>query len=510
MRMQSTCFEDLIRGFPARRVVVVGDAMLDRFVYGQVLRISPEAPTPVILADRCEDTPGGAANVARILADLGARCRFIAAVGEDEAGRALATGLTACGVEARLVAAAGRPTTLKQRFVSDAYNAHLLRADWETCAPIAPQVAEQIAEELQDGLREAEVLVLSDYGKGLLTPALIARAIALARRRAIPVVVDPKGGRFERYAGCDLITPNVRELSEDVGRPIANAEGPVVEAARDLLARVEARAVVVTRSEHGLSIVGPSGAAAPLASSARGVVDVSGAGDAVVAGLALCAAAGADVEIAARLANAAAGVVVGKRGAASLTRGELAEALLSRPPQPPDKVITDRGDLLARVAEWKQAGLVVGFTNGCFDLIHPGHVEMLRQSRSECDRLIVAINTDASVRRLKGPDRPIQSEAARAAVLAAMSFVDLVVAFDEETPLNLIETVTPHVLIKGADYAPDEVVGADVVVRHGGRVHLAAFLPDNSTSDIVGRILKTREQTPELPVPVGAGARSAP
>lgn len=490
MERKSVSFEQLITGLPARRVIVLGDAMLDRFIYGRVSRISPEAPTPVIVAEKSEESPGGAANVARIVGDLGASCRLISAVGEDEAAKALRARLAESGATATLVTDPRRATTLKQRFVSAAYNAHLLRADWETEAPIDSLTGDQILSFLQKAAREAQVLVLSDYKKGVLTPDVIARAISLARDRGLPVVVDPKGVRFERYAGCDVITPNLKELSDDLGETIPNEEGPIIEGARRLIERIGCRAVIVTRSEQGITVVNAAGEVTSLPPTARRVVDVSGAGDGVVAGMAVCLAGGATVEIAARVANAIAGVVVGKRGAASLTVDELADALLSRPlPRATGKLVKHRSHLLALVEGWRQEGFSVGFTNGCFDLIHPGHIEVLRQARAECDRLIVAINSDVSVRRLKGPRRPIQNEDARAAVLAAMSFVDVVVMFQEDTPLGLIEAVAPDVLVKGADYTPNEVVGGDFVERHGGRVHLARLVPENSTSDILRRIL---------------------
>lgn len=465
-------------------VLVLGDVMLDRYAYGTVERISPEAPVPVLHLERIVAAPGGAANVARNGVALGARVTLIGVVGEDAEGADLRAVLTeSTGLEARLIADPARPTTTKVRYVADGQQ--VMRADRETNAPLQPTTEARVLEAFSDALDRAQVIIFSDYAKGTLGEQTLRVAIERARARGKTVIVDPKSRDFARYRGATLITPNQHELQQAVGRACATAL-EVEEAAHGLLDTGLCETLLVTRGSQGMSVVRANGQAEHLPTSALQVFDVSGAGDTVVATLALALAVGADLIDAARLANIAAGIVVGKRGTATVSPGELLARLQPNPAET-GKVLT-RESLTAVVHSWRAQGLRVAFTNGCFDLLHPGHVALLNQARASADRLIVGLNADASVRRLKGPERPVQTEVARATVLAALAAVDAVVLFEEDTPYKLIELVAPDVLAKGADYRQDQVVGADLVMRRGGRVLLVPLLEQHSTSDTVRRV----------------------
>lgn len=464
------------------RVLVVGDAMIDRFVYGDVERISPEAPVPVLRISRETAILGGAGNVARNLAALGAGVRFVAAAGDDAQGEELQHLLAAeTGVAADLVIVAGRPTTLKTRYVAGGQQ--LLRADRENPAPVGDAAAARLEAAALAAIPTCAAVILSDYGKGVLSPALTARIVAAARAAGIPVVVDPKGTDYSRYRGATVATPNRRELAEVSGMAVGD-DADIVAAARATIAASGIGALLVTRSQDGASLV-TADTAEHLPAEARDVWDVSGAGDTVAAVTALVLGAGHDLADAARLANAAAGIAVGKAGTATVEPREL-EALLRRADllAGGDKILPAE-DAARRAAAWRGEGLTVGFTNGCFDLVHPGHVSLLAAARARCDRLIVGLNSDASTRRLKGETRPIQTETARALVLASMGSVDMVVVFEEDTPLALIEAVRPDVLVKGADYSVEQVVGADLVRSWGGRVFLAPLSEGHSTTRLV-------------------------
>ena len=471
-----------LHALPGVSVLVVGDAMVDRYVYGEVDRISPEAPVPVLRAGRETSVLGGAGNVVRNLAALGAAVRFVAAVGDDPAGEELQRLLAAePRVSADLAIEHGRITTLKVRYVAGGQQ--LLRADRETAAPLAAAAADRLTQAALAGVAACSVVMLSDYGKGVLRPELLAAILQAAREAGRPVVVDPKGGDFGRYRGATLVTPNRRELAEASGMPV-DGDDAIVAAARAILAATGIEALLVTRSQDGASLI-TADAVSHLPAEARDVWDVSGAGDTVAAVAAMVLGTGRGLETAARLANAAAGIVVGKAGTATVEPREL-EALLRRAD------LLAGGDKIAHVddaariaAAWRADGLTVGFTNGCFDLLHPGHVSLLAAARSRCDRLIVGLNSDASTRRLKGETRPIQTETARALVLASMGSVDMVVVFDEDTPLALIEALRPDLLVKGADYSVDQVVGADLVRSWGGGVFLAPLSEGHSTTRLV-------------------------
>lgn len=482
--MSATLLER-ISAFPKARVLVVGDVMLDRYVYGAIVRISPEAPVPVLLAGHEAAMLGGAANVARGIAALGGKATLIGVVGNDEAGRTLKDlAVETPGIETALVVAPDRPTTLKVRYIAE--RQQVVRVDYEVRTPLGPMEAPLMAQ-FQAHLAAADVVVLSDYAKGVLSDAMVAMAIAEARAAGKPVIVDPKRISIVGYDGATVITPNLSEATEATG--LTGRDDDAVSAMADVLLAAAPRlqAVLITRSERGMSLAQRGGDIRHLPVVAREVADVSGAGDTVVATLALAMAAGSDLCEAAALANSAAGIVVGKAGTAVVTPEELGRVLQN------EKLISiatktvECEEAVRIVREWKRLGLRVGFTNGCFDLLHPGHVSLLDQARRACDRLVVGLNTDESIRRLKGPSRPVQGEAARAMVLGAMAQVDLVVPFGDDTPLALIQALRPDVLVKGADYRLDQIVGADVVQRYGGRVVRAELVAGQSTSKLIAR-----------------------
>ncbi|GAB4392603.1 MAG: D-glycero-beta-D-manno-heptose-7-phosphate kinase [Kiloniellaceae bacterium] len=472
-------------------VLVLGDIMLDRFVYGAVERISPEAPIPVLRIGQETAMLGGAGNVLRNLAALGARPHGIAVVGEDAAGAEIEdlarTCLTPVEGDIELIRMSAHRTTLKDRFI--AAGQQLLRVDRDPEVALDAATRERVRSAALTAVARVSAVILSDYGKGLLDEALIAAVIEAAEARGCPVIVDPKGRDYARYRGAAWVTPNRRELSEASGLPTGD-DASVVAAARRLIADSGVAAVLATRSEQGMTLVsGPAGAETHhLKAEAREVYDVSGAGDTVVAAFAAALGAGLDAVTAAQLANVAAAIVVGKLGTAVARPGEILHALHASELLAAEAKVADLDSLVEKVAQWRKAGLKVGFTNGCFDLLHPGHVSLLEQARAACDRLVVGLNSDASVRRLKGESRPVQGEAARAAVLASLASVSRVVVFGEDTPLTLIEALKPDVLVKGADYTVDQVVGAEIVQRYGGKVVLAELSPGHSTTATIARL----------------------
>jgi D-beta-D-heptose 7-phosphate kinase/D-beta-D-heptose 1-phosphate adenosyltransferase len=437
---------------------------------------------------RSELVVGGGGNVARNLASLGVRCFFVGVVGEDDSSSNLMRALAAEPlIEPHLVVDATRPTTRKVRFVSEHYSTHLLRADWELAKTINAATEKAVIDRALALLPDVASLVLSDYAKGVLTPLVIRTLIDAARKLGKPVIVDPKGKDFAIYRGATLITPNRHELA-DAARRTAVTDAEIVAAAAELNRLVGSEAVLVTRSEEGMTFVPAAGPAIHVPAYPVKVRDVSGAGDTVVAVLAAMLAMEKDFEPAVRAANAAAAVVVGKRGTATLSVAELRSRLLPASSlAAEEKIIFDWSVLDERLQEWRRRGLRVGFTNGCFDLLHRGHVKLLAQARAACDRLVVGLNDDASVRRLKGDSRPLQYVHSRAEVLAALEAVDLVAVFGEDTPLALIERVRPQVLVKGGDYRREDVVGHDLVEAAGGETILVDLVPGHSTTALVHR-----------------------
>ncbi len=476
----------LLNGFHAVRVMVLGDVMLDRFVYGSVERISPEAPIPVLNVERSLDMPGGAANVARNIAAMGARVILLGVTGEDAWAHDLRTQL-ACSptIDARLVVDASRPTSVKTRYVADGQQ--VMRADRESRAPLAAAVERSLLGEFSSSLGGAEVIVLSDYAKGVLSDPVTCAVIDIARKAGKTIIVDPKSKDFGKYRGATMLTPNRLELQQACGQECTTDE-QVVDGARRVMEQRVCEVIIVTRGKDGMSVIQAGGSAVHLPTVARQVFDVSGAGDTVVAAIALGVAAGAQVGEAATLANVAAGIVVGKRGTATVSTGEIVAALTPLDGRTDPQKIFALENVLQLARGWREQGLRIAFANGCFDLLHPGHISLLEQARWSADRLIVGLNADLSIRRLKGPNRPVQSEVARATVLAAVKSVDAVVIFPEDTPIRLIEALQPDVLVKGADYTLDQVVGADLVISRGGKVVLADLLTGHSTTETVKRV----------------------
>ena len=399
-------FDKHLAALSKQTVLCIGDLMLDEFIYGEVSRISPEAPTPVIAVKRTDLMIGGAGNVARNLVALGARCIFVGAVGDDEAGSALTKALgTHPLIEFHLVVDGGRQTTRKVRFVSEHHSTHLLRADWETAVAVDAGSEDALIGHVINAIPRVGAVVLSDYAKGALTPRVVRAVIDAANERGKPVVVDPKGRDYSIYRGATLITPNRQELADATHSP-ARTDDEIADAAAKLCDAVAAKAVLVTRSEAGMTLVS-DGVPVHVPAYPVRVRDVSGAGDTVVAVLSAMLAMGADFESAMRAANAAAAVVVGKRGTATVSVAELRSRILPAATlAPEEKIVFDWSVLDDHLAEWRKQGLRVGFTNGCFDLLHPGHVKLLAGARAVCDRLVVGLNGDASVTRLKGTGSP--------------------------------------------------------------------------------------------------------
>ena len=464
--------------FDQSRVLVVGDVMLDRYWHGSTLRISPEAPVPVVRIGQIEDRAGGAGNVAMNIASLGTPAWLIAAVGEDEAAEILTTRLQAAGVSCDFVRLAGVPTITKLRVISQ--HQQLIRLDQEE--PFSDLTPEMIENKAATLLNNIGSVVLSDYNKGSLRDC--HKLIAMARSKGIPVLVDPKGTDVERYRGATIITPNLSEFEAIVG--LCPSEQVLMEKGKKLLKDLELEALLITRSEQGMTLIQKEGNELHLPTRAREVFDVTGAGDTVIAVLASALAAGSSFAHAAAFANIAAGLVVGKLGTATISMPELRREVNLE--QGAQRGVLTPEQLAIVVEDARSHGESIAFTNGCFDIIHAGHVGYLEQAREHGDRLIVAVNSDESVRRLKGNGRPINPVDRRQAVLAGLEAVDWVVSFDEDTPENLLAQIKPDVLIKGGDYSLDEVVGAPIVESYGGEVKVLAFMDNCSTTAIVERI----------------------
>ncbi|MCB1869633.1 MAG: bifunctional D-glycero-beta-D-manno-heptose-7-phosphate kinase/D-glycero-beta-D-manno-heptose 1-phosphate adenylyltransferase HldE [Gammaproteobacteria bacterium] len=468
--------------FSKGRVLVVGDLMLDRYWQGPAARISPEAPVPVVRIDQIEERPGGAANVALNLRSLGIQVHLAGVVGEDDAGVVLEKCLRATGVECQLQHAASIPTITKLRVISR--HQQLIRLDFEQSLGTV-DISEMQAHCLQ-AIAGCDALVLSDYAKGTLQRP--QELIEAARSARIPVLVDPKGVDFERYSGATLLTPNLSEFESVVGH--CGSDRVLVERGEQLRSRLQLEALLITLGERGMLLLPSGGEALHLPTRAREVFDVTGAGDTVIALLAAGIASGMKLTDAAGVANMAAGMVVAKLGAGSVTLTELRSALRQQENWGP---VVDRQQLKLLLEEARNAGERIVMTNGCFDILHEGHVTYLQQARKLGDRLLVAVNDDDSVRRLKGEGRPINTLQQRMAVLAGLASVDWVVAFSEDTPERLICDVKPDLLVKGGDYRPEQIAGYDCVTANGGEVRVLSYLDGRSTSRILESIRRERE-----------------
>lgn len=467
-----------------KRVLCIGDVMLDRFIYGAVDRISPEAPVPVLRYSRDAAMPGGAANVARNLASLGLRPVLVGTRGDDDAGRELVSRFVQdVSTSVHLVTLEGRPTTLKSRFVAGGHQ--LLRVDTENAAPISEATENELIGIIAAEAEGAAVILISDYAKGLLSNRLLQAILQIAADQQIPVIADPKGRDFARYGAVDILKPNASELAAATSLSVGTDE-EASWALRSALDTLPAKAVVVTRAARGISFIGADRKVHHEAGRAREVFDVSGAGDTSLAALAAAIAGGGTLDEAVSMAIAASGIAVGKAGTATVTADEVKSALTDCGPAGRAGILPIDA-MIGQAERWRAAGLRVGFTNGCFDILHPGHIRVIEQARSHCDRLIIGLNSDASVKRLKGAQRPINSEQARADVLAALSAVDGVTIFDTDTPLEVITALKPDVLVKGGDYTKETIVGADIVEARGGEVIIVPLVPGHSTTATIAR-----------------------
>lgn len=471
--------------WPKKHVLVIGDVMLDRYIWGDVTRISPEAPVPVVRASHNSEQPGGAANVAMNLAALGSAVTVIGLAGEDEDRMRLVQLLGNAGVTPVLVPVPGLPTISKLRILSGSQQ--MLRVDTESGTAISPGAYSEMIKRIVEAMPGCGAVVLSDYAKGALSEEVCQTAIRAGHEANIPVLVDPKSSDFRRYRGATTVCPNLSELSDAVRVPKASLQD-LLAAGEALAPQLELAYLTVTLSEKGIAVLRP-GSRIVAPAVAREVFDVSGAGDTVISVLALCVACGLPIENAIQLANVAAGIVVSKVGTVPVFKYELIEALSPDIAMTPEEKVLSLERLAGRVAGWRSRGEKVVLTNGIFDLLHFGHITVLEQARQQGDRLVVAINSDRSTARLKGEGRPIVGEAERVQILAALAAVDAVVVFDEETPLRIVESIRPDVLVKGGDYTEETVVGAREVQSWGGRVKIVPRVPVLSTSERIKRAL---------------------
>ena len=468
-----------LQAFTNTRALVVGDLILDRYWHGETSRISPEAPVPIVHVGNVEERAGGAANVAANICALGGQATLIGVVGADEDGEKLAEICQGFGIKTRFERASGTPTTVKLRVVSQ--HQQLVRADFES--PVNDDIAMAVCDIVRDEIRAADIVVISDYAKGALR--FVEQIIDVARDAGVPVVVDPKGGDFGRYRGASLITPNRKEFEAVCGS--FQSDEMLERLGTKLLAEHDFEAVLVTRGAEGMTLISQGGPAIKVTANSKDVFDVTGAGDTVSAAISLSMPNISRWQDRVEIANAAAGVVVERFGAATVDLDALSEALAVNIERTADPIVSPESAIeLCHQAQARNERVV--FTNGCFDLLHPGHVEYLAEARSLGDRLIVAVNDDESVRSLKGNDRPINPLASRMRVLSSLRSVDWVTYFSETTPLKLIEAILPDVLAKGGDYAVEDVVGGDVVSSNGGNVVIIEFRDGHSTSAVVQRI----------------------
>lgn len=477
---------NLISSFDRCKVLVVGDFMYDRFTHGSVDRISPEAPIPVFHVRHNHEMLGGAGNAALNVVAAGGKAILISVVGDDPIGeKAEQLVHELIGKDSVLIHETNRQTTIKQRYIAN--NQQLLRADTETTAAISKDTEQKLLAAYEAALRDCQVVMISDYAKGVLTDSVLKNLIEIARKAGKPTLVDPKRKDFSGYAGATLVKPNRKEISEAIGQSIETNDDITI-AGQKLLQLGNFKYLLITRGKDGLTVLDDA-SATHIAAHTREVWDVSGAGDTVIALIALGMAAGGSVLDSAQLANIAAGIVVSKVGTATVSANELSHAVDSMDDDAEVisqlKNIMTMDQAMEQVARWRRLSLKIGFTNGVFDLLHPGHLSSLRQAKAECDKLIVAVNSDESVKRLKGPDRPIQDEFHRASVLASLSQVDMVIVFGDDTPIPLLQALLPDVLIKGGDYTIDTVVGADIIRNNGGRVVVTPTLEGFSTTNIV-------------------------
>lgn len=511
--MNSDSLARLVSTIENAKVLVIGDIMLDRFVYGSVERISPESPVPVLSISREDKMLGGAGNALSSLKGLKTNAFIVSVIGNDAEGKIVKQELQAAGVDTSfMVVDQSRPTTVKTRYLAG--HQQLLRSDYENKSPLSDDVAEQILGHVKSLISDVKAVLISDYGKGMLTKSVLKDVIGLANEKDIPVIVDPKGNDYSIYAGAYAVTPNKKELSDATANMPVSTDKDVVEAAQKLIDECNISCVVATRSADGMSVIEKERLEDPLhlRTTAKEVFDVSGAGDVVIATIAGAVAAGADIVQAAALANVAGGIAVSKVGTAPIRQKELLDALAdaditkmattpvlgvhsaSRTLQAP---VTDFDEALEQVRRWRARGLKIGFTNGCFDILHFGHVSYLNQARSLCDRLVIGLNTDLSVKALKGESRPVHDENSRAAVLGALGAVDMVVLFGgetkdaDQTANALIARLHPDIYFKGGDYKVEDIPETPTVQSYGGEVKVLSVFEGHSTTSSIEK-MKTK------------------
>lgn len=476
--------------FSALTILCIGDIMLDRFIYGEVQRISPEAPVPILHLNRQKEMLGGMGNVANNILSLNGKAILVGLVGKDEYASKIKNIMHSKQIpEDSIVSSSYRPTIGKSRFI--AANQQIIRADEESLIPLHSEEITLLLENIKKNIPLAQAIILSDYGKGVCHPEIIQYVIQAAKQYHLPVFVDPKSKDFSLYKYATCVTPNIAEASQAVQMSL-KTDADFEKAGQELLNITQGQAILITRSEKGMTLVEKNKTTQHIPSRAREVFDVSGAGDTVIAALTLGVASGLSIEKSMHIANAAAGVVIGKAGTSTATVAEVQNELKAQSLKEAFPVITPElislNDLILQLNQWKKQGLIIGFTNGCFDILHTGHLSLLQSARTHCDRLIVALNSDASIQRLKGSQRPVNSLNERAKLIAAIRYVDAVIAFDEDTPLNLIQQIKPHILIKGADYYGKEVVGQDIVEHYNGKVILAELQKGFSTTALIDKI----------------------
>ena len=493
--MTNENLQNILSKMSESRVLVIGDIMLDRFVYGAVERISPESPVPVLAVSREDSMLGGAGNTLSNLAGLGTKSDIIALIGDDADGKNVAAQIKTLGYSDENLIKSARPTTVKTRYLAG--HQQLLRTDSEDKKPVSDDVGEDILKKAKQLIPSADVIILSDYGKGLLRPETIRDIIAVAKTQSTPVIVDPKGTDFSIYAGASAITPNKKELFEATNLPVETDE-EIELAANNIIETCEIEAVIATRSGDGMSIIEKEAGALHMPGAEIEVFDVSGAGDSVIACIGAALASKASLSEAAAIANTAGSIVVTKVGTAPIRIEELNNALENQPLEKPDR--TRRGDILSweeaaeQIRRWKARGLKVGFTNGCFDILHFGHVTYLNDAKDHCDRLIMGLNKDSSISILKGPERPVHNEQSRASVIAALGSIDTVVLFgaekegDDNTACALLDTLKPDIYFKGGDYTADQIPEAPTVLKNGGEVKVMPVYDGHSTTSSIAKI----------------------
>lgn len=486
---------DLLSRFESARVLVVGDILLDRFIYGDVHRLSSEAPIPILNVTRENAMPGGAGNTLANLAALSVQVRLASVIADDEAGAYLRRYLAEMAIKTDgLVLASDRPTPVKIRYMAGTQQ--MFCVHHETLTPIPSDTEALLKRAITENLAQVDTVIVSDYGRGVMTPGIIRHTIETAKAHGVRVLVDPRHPDFSIYRGADLITPNRKELARATGGKATATDADIEAACAEILSTTGITAIVATRSQDGMSVIENGTSALHLRATARDVFDVSGAGDTVIATLAAALSIGAGLKDAAYLANLAGGIVVGKSGTAKIYPRELTAAIQGAgalPTHPTEGRLLTWDEAKDAVLRWKALGQSVGFTNGCFDIMHQGHVSYLQAARARCDHLIVGLNSDASVTRLKGPGRPFNDETSRAHVMAALASVDAVVLFgddpaEKDTASSVISAIKPDIYFKAGDYTPDTLPETPTVRAAGGRVEIMPFVQGYSTTATLNRM----------------------